>query len=237
MGKVAVMQVSGANAAGAPAKRASRMLRPQRRAQLLAAATKIVRQSGIEALTMAGLADEAGVSKPVVYEHFANSEDVALALLDQYFVQIVKCVEDRTQFAETLDEYIALAIDAEFDFHANGALSIRSITNGHTSSHATGDRLNAAFLRIREKANGTFQELLEQQGVPPDIAAVSGFVLSEMLNNTVPEYATRDENRLAREALKVMMLATIHAVCPDPKARPHTPEWILDEVHRASGKE
>ena len=208
------------------------MLRPQRREQLLAAATGIIRSSGIEALTMAALAEQAGVSKPVVYEHFSNSEEVALALLDQYFVEIVKCVQARTQSAETLDDYISLAIDAEFDFHSDGALSIRSITNGHTSSHATGDKLNAAYLRIREQANGTFRDLLEQQGVSRDVATVSGFVLSEMLNSTVPEYAANDAGGLARETLKVMMLATIHAVCPKPMARPHTPEWIIEEARR-----
>lgn len=208
------------------------MLRPQRREQLLAAATGIIRSSGIEALTMAALAEQAGVSKPVVYEHFSNSEEVALALLDRYFVEIVKCVQARTQSAETLDDYISLAIDAEFDFHSDGALSIRSITNGHTSSHATGDKLNAAYLRIREQANGTFRDLLEQQGVSRDVATVSGFVLSEMLNSTVPEYAANDAGGLARETLKVMMLATIHAVCPKPMARPHTPEWIIEEARR-----
>lgn len=217
-------------------KRASRMQRPQRRAHLLAVATRLVREHGIEALTMAALAEHAGVSKPVVYEHFANSEEVSLALLNEYFINIVKIVEERTQAAETLEEYVSLVIDAEFDFHADGALSLRSITNGHTSSHATGDRLNAAYLKIREQANGTFQELLEQQGISRELAAVSGYVLSEMLNSTVPEYAADDPQNLAREALKVMMLATIHAICPESRARPKMPAWIIDEWRKAIDK-
>jgi AcrR family transcriptional regulator len=212
------------------------MPREQRREHLIRAATDLVRNHGIEALTMAALAEQAGVSKPVVYEHFANSEEVSLALLDEYFINIVKVVGESTQAAETLEEYIVQAIDAEFDFHADGALSIRSITNGHTSSHATGDRLNAAYLKIREQATGTFRELLLQQGVSGEIAAVSGYVLAEMLNTTVPEYGGHDERGDAREVLKIMMLAAIHAVCPDPKARPSTPKFILEELQKVIAK-
>jgi AcrR family transcriptional regulator len=218
---------------GAELKRARRMMRPQRRLQLLEAATEIVKTSGIASLTMAALAQQAGVSKPVAYEHFANSEEVSLALLDDYFINIVSAVKARTEDAETLEAYISALIDAEFDFHAGGALSIRSITNGHTSSHATGDRLNAAFLKIRKQAAGSFRDLLQQQGVPEAVAGIAGYVLAEMLNNTVPEYADTYSSDRARNILKVMMIESIHAICPAGMTKPKTPDWIMDELKRA----
>lgn len=208
------------------------MSKPQRRAQLLAVATQIVHDNGIAALTMATLAQQAQVSKPVVYEIFQNSEDVALALLEEYFKNIVDLVQEHTREAETLDEYISIVIDVEFAFHARGALSIRSITNGHTSSHATGDRLNAAFLKIRDQAIGTFRELLLQQGAPIEQASVAGYILSEMLNNTVAEFAAKDSSGNAQAALKAMMLAAIHAICPSLGQKPMMPGWIIDEFNR-----
>ena len=234
------MTVTGANnpqptSPSVPPKRAQRMSRPQRRAQLLAVATQIVQTSGISSLTMAALAQLAGVSKPVVYEIFQNSEDVALALLDEYFKNIVELVQENTQGAETLDAYISCVIDVEFEFHARGALSIRSITNGHTSSHATGERLNAAFLKIRKQAIGTFRELLLQQGLAIEKADAAGYVLSEMLNHTVAEFGASDPDGHARATLKAMMLASVHAICPDPSQRPMTPDWIIAEFDRVKG--
>lgn len=74
-----------------------RLPKAKRRAQLIAVATEIVKSQGVEALTMAGLAQQAGISKPVVYEHFENSEAVTLALLDAYFVKMVSNVCKKTQ--------------------------------------------------------------------------------------------------------------------------------------------
>ncbi|GAA4557079.1 TetR/AcrR family transcriptional regulator [Planotetraspora kaengkrachanensis] len=47
-----------------------RLAREERRLQLLDTAMAIVRAEGAEALTLARVAEEAGVTKPVAYEHF-----------------------------------------------------------------------------------------------------------------------------------------------------------------------
>ena len=104
MKNVAAIQQKSAATGIAPAQRAKRMSRADRRAKLLAVATDIVRRHGISALTMASLAQQAGVSKPVVYEIFRNSEDVSIALLDEYFKNIVALVHGKTASAKDLDE-------------------------------------------------------------------------------------------------------------------------------------
>lgn len=48
------------------------MTRENRLAQLLGVAWQIVRQQGTEALTLGHLAEQAGVTKPVVYDHFPD---------------------------------------------------------------------------------------------------------------------------------------------------------------------
>ena len=143
-------------------KRMKPMPRAERREQLLRIARKIIQRGGIGALTMSALAEESGASKPVVYEHFDNSESVAIALLDIYFATMIDMVDARTSAAETLDEYLSIAIDTQFEFHQKDKLVVRNITNGHSS----GNRLNAAFLRLKENSVETLQELLQQQGAP-----------------------------------------------------------------------
>ena len=57
----------------------------QRRDQLLDAAGRLVRTGGWAALSMQGLAVAAGVSRQLVYEHFATAEELQLATLNHLF--------------------------------------------------------------------------------------------------------------------------------------------------------
>lgn len=56
----------------------------ERRAQLLEAAQEIVREEGTDALTLARVAERAGVSKPIAYEHFGTRAGLLMALFSSY---------------------------------------------------------------------------------------------------------------------------------------------------------
>src|SRR3546814_1828647 len=58
------------------------MPRKARRAQLLEAALEVFVAHGYHAAAMDDIADRAGVSKPVLYQHFPGKLDLYLALLD-----------------------------------------------------------------------------------------------------------------------------------------------------------
>ncbi|MGH3575894.1 MAG: TetR/AcrR family transcriptional regulator, partial [Pseudonocardiaceae bacterium] len=61
--------------------RGVRMSRDERRAQLLAAATDVFVTNGYHATVMDDIAERAGVSKPVLYQHFPGKLELYLALL------------------------------------------------------------------------------------------------------------------------------------------------------------
>ncbi len=61
-------------------KPARRLSREARREQLLDTAMQIVAERGADALTMNHLAESAGVTKPIVYEHFGGRPGVLVAL-------------------------------------------------------------------------------------------------------------------------------------------------------------
>lgn len=61
-----------------------RMDRESRRQQLLAVALDLVRQDGTDALTLARLAEAAGVTKPVVYRQFVDRPGLLKALYADY---------------------------------------------------------------------------------------------------------------------------------------------------------
>jgi AcrR family transcriptional regulator len=62
--------------------RGGRMPRRERRAQLLESAQEVFVAQGYHAAAMDDIADRAGVSKPVLYQHFPGKLELYLALLD-----------------------------------------------------------------------------------------------------------------------------------------------------------
>lgn len=73
---------TGAYDAEAARPRGGRLPRRERRAQLLEAALEVFVAQGYHAAAMDEIADRAGVSKPVLYQHFPGKLDLYLALLD-----------------------------------------------------------------------------------------------------------------------------------------------------------
>lgn len=57
-----------------------RLPKAERRKQLLEIARAIVRDEGTEALTLASLAERAGVTRPITYEHFETRAGLFIAL-------------------------------------------------------------------------------------------------------------------------------------------------------------
>ncbi|WP_152979902.1 helix-turn-helix domain-containing protein [Mesorhizobium sp. 1M-11] len=67
----------------APPRR-QRLLREERHRQLLDVAWRIAREEGTEALTLGRLAEQAAVTKPVVYDHFATRSALLAALYQEF---------------------------------------------------------------------------------------------------------------------------------------------------------
>ena len=83
-------------AAEAPA-RGTRLPRSARRAQLLGAAREVFVARGYHATAMDEIAEAAGVSKPVLYQHFPGKLDLYLALLDDGIGGLVAAVRSALQ--------------------------------------------------------------------------------------------------------------------------------------------
>jgi AcrR family transcriptional regulator len=98
------------------APRGTRLPRPARRKQLLAAAQEVFVAQGYHAAAMDEIADRAGVSKPVLYQHFPSKLELYLALLDQHAERLVDRV--REALASTTDNKarVAASVAAYFDF-------------------------------------------------------------------------------------------------------------------------
>ena len=73
---------------------APRLPRGERWAKLLDAANEVFTSRGHHAAAMDDIAEAAGVSKPVLYQHFSSKLDLYLALLDSSCERLVEIVRD-----------------------------------------------------------------------------------------------------------------------------------------------
>jgi Transcriptional regulator len=64
-----------------------RLSREQRHRQLLDVAWRLAREEGTDALTLPRLAEEAGVAKPVIYDHFGTRKGLLTALYHDFDTQ------------------------------------------------------------------------------------------------------------------------------------------------------
>src|SRR5438132_8372836 len=96
--------------------RGARLPRNARRAQLLAAAQDIFAANGYHAAAMDDIAERAGVSKPVLYQHFPGKLDLYLALLDTYAEALVLRVRQAMDSTTDNNARVHNAISAYFDF-------------------------------------------------------------------------------------------------------------------------
>lgn len=78
------MSSSASNARSADPQPRQRLSREDRRRQLLDVAWRLIREEGTEALTLGRLAEQAGITKPVVYDHFETRSGLLAALYHDF---------------------------------------------------------------------------------------------------------------------------------------------------------
>ena len=96
--------------------RGSRLPRSARRAQLLGAAQEVFVENGYHAAAMDEIAERAGVSKPVLYQHFPGKLDLYLAILDQHIHELLDDVRVALGSTQDNKQRVAETIAAYFRF-------------------------------------------------------------------------------------------------------------------------
>ncbi len=96
--------------------RGTRLARPVRRKQLLGAAHELFVAHGYHAAAMDDIAERAGVSKPVLYQHFPSKLELYCALLDQHAEHLVTKVRRALDSTTDNKARVAASVAAYFDF-------------------------------------------------------------------------------------------------------------------------
>ncbi len=107
--------------------RGVRLSRSARRVQLLGAARDVFAAQGYHAAAMDAIAERAGVSKPVLYQHFPGKLDLYHALLTIYAEELVGRLRGAIQSTAENRDRVHGAVAAYFDFVAGEGQAFRLV--------------------------------------------------------------------------------------------------------------
>lgn len=96
--------------------RGVRLPRDARRAQLLEAAQQVFVTNGYHSAAMDDIAERAGVSKPVLYQHFPGKLELYLALLDKHGGALVRRVREALESTPENKHRVRAAVGALYEF-------------------------------------------------------------------------------------------------------------------------
>jgi AcrR family transcriptional regulator len=168
----------------------SRMPRPARRLQLLGAARDVFVAQGYHAAAMDEIAERAGVSKPVLYQHFPGKLELYLALLDESAGELVKVVGDALESTSDNRQRVPATFKAFYDYVAGAGEEFRLVFESDLSNEpAVRERLDKT---MHDCANMVAQFIREDAGVSIEEAHLLGMALVGMAQVTARYWLSTD---------------------------------------------
>jgi AcrR family transcriptional regulator len=111
---------------------ANRLPAARRREQLLAVALEVFGEQGFHRASMNDVAEAAGVTKPVLYQHFRSKRDLYRELLDDVGGQLLDAITKATASARSPHEQVELGFEAYFRFVGSNEPAFRVLFGGGT---------------------------------------------------------------------------------------------------------
>ena len=146
--------------------RGGRMPRNARRAQLLESALEVFVAQGYHAAAMDDIAERAGVSKPVLYQHFPGKLELYLALLDQSCDTIVERCREALVSTEDNKQRVAATMDVFYDYVANAHGAFRLVFESDlTNEPAVRERVDRV---TRDCAEAITEVIHTDTGLPAE---------------------------------------------------------------------
>ena len=141
----------------------ARLPAARRRRQLLEVALPVFGEQGFHRTSMNDIAEAAGVTKPVLYQHFRSKRDLYRELLTEVGNQLREEITKATAAAATPHEQVELGFVAYFRFVAGNEPAFRVLFGGGTRR----DEEFAAQVALVEAAIAeAIATLIEVAGLP-----------------------------------------------------------------------
>jgi AcrR family transcriptional regulator len=135
----------------------SRLPAAARREQLLSVALGVFASEGFHGASMNDIADAAGVTKPVLYQHFVSKNDLYLALIEDTGDRLSTLIEAATVDADGPRDQVTRGFLAYFRWVAADSDSFRLLFSGGAR---VGDEFIEAVQRIEQRITDSIAPLI-----------------------------------------------------------------------------
>jgi AcrR family transcriptional regulator len=183
-------------------RRVGRLPRTARRRQLLDAALAVFVAQGYHAAAMDDIAEKAGVSKPVLYQHFPGKRDLYLALLDESAESLIAAL--RSALASTTDNKarVHATVRAYYGFVGDKTGAFRLVFESDlTGEPEVRERVDAVGRQCAEMISHV---IAEDTGLPEAEARLLGAGLAGVAQVTARAWAANDEEISSDEAINLV---------------------------------
>lgn len=171
-----------------------RMTGRERREQLISIGRAAFAERGFDGASVEDIAARAGVSKPVVYEHFGGKEGLYAVVIDRELVALEKVVTESLQtgsWRERIEQGVVALLTYVEEETDGFLILVRDSKPGDERSFST--LLNAAVNQIAH----ILGEAFEHRGLDPELAVLYGQALVGMVATTAQWWL--DEREPSRE--------------------------------------
>jgi AcrR family transcriptional regulator len=196
--------------------RGARLPRSARRVQLLGAAREVFVAQGYHAAAMDEIAERAGVSKPVLYQHFPGKRELYLALIEQHTGELLAAV--RRALASTSDNKLRVAatIQAFFEFIDADGEAFRLVFESDLTND---DDVRALVDRSLNTVSQEIADVIrEDTGLPEQEALLLGVALAGMAHTTARYWVTSGKKIPREDADRLVTQLSWRGIRGFPKA-------------------
>lgn len=170
----------------------ARMPRDARRAQLLEVALEVFVEQGYHAASMDEIADRAGVSKPVVYQHFPGKLDLYLALLERSCETVVAGVREALSSTPDNRKRVQATMELWFTYVADRGAAFRLVFESDLTNDSD---VRAQIDRVVNDSAAAIAEVIaEDTGLPADAAHLLALGLVGMGHVGARNWLTTDSD-------------------------------------------
>jgi AcrR family transcriptional regulator len=135
------------------------MSRSARRAQLLESALEVFVAQGYHAAAMDDIAERAGVSKPVLYQHFPGKLELYLALLDESCDTIIEACKEALASTDDNKLRVTATMHVFYDYVASEHEAFRLVFESDlTNEDAVRERVDRVTRECAEAIAGVIHE-------------------------------------------------------------------------------
>jgi AcrR family transcriptional regulator len=197
-----------------------RLTAEQRRQQLVAVALELFARRGYRATTMDDIAEAAGVTKPLVYQHFSSKRALYLELVNSIAQELLIAVRTGVMEADGPRQQVEMGFAAYFRLVISREAEFRLL---YGRDHADDKELGRA-LRTVEDAIAEAIEPLIDAGLDDDhrrLLAYAVVGMAEGASRRFMEQRTRHDGAVEDEALRLaqrmanLAWAGLRSVHPD----------------------